>query len=132
LASRFHSFVVLAEMRTGSNFLEANLNALEGVSCLGEAFNPFFIGGEGKQEMLGIDMAAREANPGRFLRVMREQTPGLSGFRYFSDHDPRVFDLVMNDPACAKIILTRNQLESYIRSMVAGKYQTPENRPPAL
>jgi LPS sulfotransferase NodH len=111
--------VVLAEMRTGSNFLEANLNALDGVSCLGEAFNPFFIGGEGKQEMLGVDMAAREANPARFLRVMREQTPGLSGFRYFSDHDPRVFDLVMNDPACAKIILTRNQLESYISWKIA-------------
>ena len=30
--SRFDLFVVLADMRTGSNFLEANLNALDGVA----------------------------------------------------------------------------------------------------
>ena len=36
----FTSFVMFAGMRTGSNFLEANLNALPGVSCLGEVFNP--------------------------------------------------------------------------------------------
>jgi LPS sulfotransferase NodH len=40
----FQSFVVFAEMRTGSNFLEANLNQLEGVACHGEAFNPHFLG----------------------------------------------------------------------------------------
>ena len=44
MSGSFTSFVVLAEMRTGSNFLEANLNALEGVTCHGEAFNPHFIG----------------------------------------------------------------------------------------
>ena len=31
---------MFAEMRTGSNFLEANLNALAGVTCHGEVFNP--------------------------------------------------------------------------------------------
>ncbi len=111
--------MVLAEMRTGSNFLEANLNALEGVSCHGESFNPYLIGGEGKQEMFGIDMVGRDADPAGFLRAMRAQTKGLAGFRYFSDHDPRVFDLVMQDKACAKIILTRNQLESFISWKIA-------------
>lgn len=106
-------------MRTGSNFLEANLNALPGVVCHGEAFNPYLIGGEGKQEMFGIDMAGRNADPAGFLRAMRTQTEGLAGFRYFSDHDPRVFDLVMQDRACAKIILTRNQLESFISWKIA-------------
>lgn len=106
-------------MRTGSNFLESNLNALPGVTCHGEAFNPFFIGGEGKQELFGIDMARRNADPSGFLRAMRDQTDGLAGFRYFSDHDPRVFDLVMQDHACAKIILTRNQLESFISWKIA-------------
>ncbi|MEL7131520.1 MAG: nodulation protein NodH, partial [Pseudomonadota bacterium] len=42
--AKFDYFVVFAEMRTGSNFLEANLNALDGLSCYGEAFNPGFIG----------------------------------------------------------------------------------------
>lgn len=41
---RFDSFVMFAEMRTGSNFLEANLNAMPGVTCHGEMFNPHFIG----------------------------------------------------------------------------------------
>ncbi len=106
-------------MRTGSNFLEANLNTIDGVTSHGEAFNPYLIGGEGKQEMFGIDMAGRDADPAGFLRTMRAQTKGLAGFRYFSDHDPRVFDLVMADRACAKIILTRNQLESFISWKIA-------------
>ncbi|MDP2050446.1 MAG: nodulation protein NodH [Cypionkella sp.] len=119
LITAFTSFVIFAEMRTGSNFLEANLNTIDGVSCHGEAFNPFFIGGEGKQEMFGIDIAGRSADPAGFLRAMRAQTKGLAGFRYFSDHDPRVFDLVIADRACAKIILTRNQLESFISWKIA-------------
>lgn len=119
MAPRFTSFVIFAEMRTGSNFLEANLNAIPGIRCHGEAFNPWFIGGEGRQDYLGVDIAARGTDPARLLRAMREQTRGLSGFRYFHDHDPRVFDLVMKDAACAKIILTRNHLESYISWKIA-------------
>ncbi len=116
---KFASFVILAEMRTGSNFLESNLNAIPGVTCHGEAFNPYFLGGEGKDELLGVTLAQRSADPARLIAAMRERTPGLSGFRYFHDHDPRVFDLVMNDPACAKIVLTRNALESYISWKIA-------------
>jgi hypothetical protein len=33
---------VFAEMRTGSNFLETNINAFDGLTCLGEASN-FYI-----------------------------------------------------------------------------------------
>ena len=79
--SPFKSFVVFAEMRTGSNFLEANLNAIPGIKCHGEAFNPFFIGGEGKQEYLGVDIAARNADPTALLTAMRAQTKGIAGFR---------------------------------------------------
>ena len=106
-------------MRTGSNFLEANLNRLSGVKCHGEAFNPYFIGGEKRQEAFGIAIAGRDADPQAFLRAMRLQTDGLAGFRYFHDHDPRVADLVLDDPTCAKIILTRNPLESYISWKIA-------------
>lgn len=118
-ASRFTSFVIFAEMRTGSNFLEANLNAIPGLKCHGEAFNPFFIGGEGSQEYLGVDMALRGADPSLLLQAMRTQTKGLSGFRFFHDHDPRVLEIVLQDPACAKIVLTRNHLESYISWKIA-------------
>ena len=117
--ARFHSFVIFAEMRTGSNFLESNLNAIPGVTCHGEAFNPFFMGGENKTELLGVGILQRNADPASFLKAMRQQTEGLSGFRYFHDHDPRVFDLVVDDPGVAKIILTRNQVESYISWKIA-------------
>ena len=116
---RFHSFVVFAEMRTGSNFLESNINAIPGLTCHGELYNPYFMGGENKTELLGMTLNDRNADPARMLRVMREQTDGLPGFRYFHNHDPRVFDLVVDDPGVAKVILTRNQLESYISWKIA-------------
>lgn len=115
----FDSFVMFAEMRTGSNFLEANLNAIPGIICHGEVFNPVFIGKKDQTEFLGITLAEREADPARLLRRMRERTPGLSGFRYFHDHDPRIFDLVLDDPRCAKIVLTRNPVESYVSLKIA-------------
>lgn len=115
----FQSFVILAEMRTGSNFLEANLNAIPGVVCHGEAFNPHFIGQKGKDQLFGMGLKDRAGDPARLLRLMRDRTDGLAGFRYFHDHDPRVFDLVMDDPTCAKVVLTRNVLDSYISLKIA-------------
>lgn len=110
---------MFAEMRTGSNFLEANLNALSGVTCHGEVFNPFFIGKKDQTDLFDITLTQREADPLPLLRRLRERTEGLSGFRYFHDHDPRVFDAVMDDPRCAKIILTRNPVESYVSWKIA-------------
>ncbi len=118
MARRFDSFVMLAGMRTGSNFLEANLNALPGVACHGEVFNPHFMGHERRTEQFGISMAARNADPLAVLTAMR-RGPELSGFRFFHDHDPRVLTAVLADPACAKIILTRNALESYVSLKIA-------------
>lgn len=117
--SRFDSFVMLAGMRTGSNFLEANLNALPGVRCLGELFNPHFIGARGALSLLGWDLRRREADPMGFLAHVRAETPGLSGFRYFHDHDPRVLDPLLQDRRCAKIVLGRNPLESYVSLQIA-------------
>lgn len=119
MPGRFDSFVMLAAMRTGSNFLEANLNALAGVTCHGEAFNPHFAGKLNQTELCGVTLAERDADPQRLLAAMRAVTPGLPGFRYFHDHDPRVFDPVMQDARCAKIVLTRNPLESYVSWKIA-------------
>jgi LPS sulfotransferase NodH len=115
---QFTSFVVFAEMRTGSNFLEANLNALSGVSCLGEAFNPHFIGYPNKDSCLGLGQAERDRDPGLLLERVRA-APGMNGFRFFHDHDARALELVLADRACAKIILTRNPAESYVSWKIA-------------
>jgi LPS sulfotransferase NodH len=119
VAQKFDSFVMFAAMRTGSNFLEANLNAMQGVTCHGEVFNPTFIGKSNQVEFMGLSLADRAADPMAFIRTMRAGTQGLSGFRYFHDHDPRVFDAVLEDPLCAKIVLTRNPIESYVSLKIA-------------
>ena len=110
---------MFAEMRTGSNFLEANLNAMAGVTCHGEVFNPHFIGKKDQTSLFGFSLTDREADPLALVRAMRAHTSGLSGFRYFHDHDPRVLRPVLEDPACAKIILTRNPIESYVSWKIA-------------
>jgi len=119
MGDRFDYFVVFAEMRTGSNFLETNLNAFEGFTCHGEAFNPHFIGYPNATHILGVTQADREANPAALIATIRDKTEGMGGFRFFHDHDPRVLDICLDDPRCAKIILTRNPAESYVSFKIA-------------
>lgn len=116
---RFTSFVVFAEMRTGSNLLEANLNALPGVHSHGEVFNRYILGKKDRTELFGITMEERDRDPRPLLRKLRENTEGLPGFRFFHDHDLRILDDVLPDAACAKIILTRNPLESFVSWKIA-------------
>ncbi|MCG3268496.1 nodulation protein NodH [Yoonia sp. I 8.24] len=111
--TKFDYFIILAEMRTGSNFLEANLNALEGVTCHGEAFNPAFIGYPKTDGLLGMSRDDRDSDPSALItKIVADD--GLVGFRFFHNHDPRVLTICMDDPRCAKIILTRNPLDSYV------------------
>jgi len=119
MSDPFDYFVVLAEMRTGSNFLEANLNAFERLVCHGEAFNPHFVGYPNKTDIFGITQAMRDADPSRMIGAIRSKTDGLGGFRFFRDHDERALDILLADPRCAKIILTRNPLDSYISWKIA-------------
>jgi LPS sulfotransferase NodH len=119
MSGPFDYFVVLAEMRTGSNFLETNLNAIDGVVCHGEAFNPHFIGYPKRTDILKVTCAQRDRDPSRLIEAIRSLPDGLGGFRFFHDHDPRALDLFMDDPRCAKIILTRNPLDSYLSWKIA-------------
>ena len=115
----FRSFVIFAEMRTGSNLLEATLNAVKGVTCFGEAFNPYMMGWPDKDEMMGVTREAREADPLPLLAKLTDRPGHLPGFRYFHDHDPRVLEPIIQDRRCAKIILTRNPLDSYVSTRLA-------------
>jgi LPS sulfotransferase NodH len=115
----FDTFVVLAEMRTGSNFLETNLNALNGVTCYGEAFNPHFIGYPNRTDILGITQTVRDKDPSLLVNTIKDETKGIGGFRFFHDHDARVLEPCLTNPRCAKIILTRNPAESYVSWKIA-------------
>src|SRR6056297_142207 len=119
MTGTFDYFVVFAEMRTGSNFLESNLNAFDGIECHGEAFNPHFIGYPNKTDLLGITQAERDEVPERVIGAIKGQSRGIGGFRFFHDHDPRVLGPVLDDPRCAKIILTRNPVDSYVSWKIA-------------
>ncbi|MEM1236572.1 MAG: sulfotransferase family 2 domain-containing protein [Pseudomonadota bacterium] len=119
MTQRFDYFVLFAEMRTGSNFLEANLNLYPDVSCMGEVFNPVFIGYPNTDEVLGFDQVARDANPLGLVEAIRKQN-GVAGFRFFHDHHPGILDEVLSDPRCAKIILTRNPVDSYVSRKIAA------------
>ena len=119
MAAQFDHFIILAGMRTGSNFLEANINQFPGLACHGEAFNPSFLCYPDGKARFGFTLEKREADPLGFIRAMREGTRGLAGFRFFHDHDPRVLRHCLADRRCAKIVLSRNPLESYISRKIA-------------
>ena len=77
---RFDYFVVLAGMRTGSNLLEEQLNAMPGIKSFGELFNPHFFGKPKQSSQFGFSLLAREADPIRVVDALRTQSPGLPGF----------------------------------------------------
>lgn len=115
----FDSFVIFAEMRTGSNFLEETLSAVPGLICYGEAFNPHFVGGKDNRVLLGVTQAERDRDPERLLDAMARAGAGMPGFRFFHDHDPRVLARVLEDRRCAKIVLLRNPADSYVSHKIA-------------
>lgn len=119
MASKFDYFVLFAEMRTGSNFLENNLNELAEVECFGEVFNPRFLGAPDRETLFGFNRAGRDKDPEGLLNAIRDEATGLGGFRFFHDHHPAVIDPVLDDERCAKVILTRNPVESYVSWRIA-------------
>ena len=119
MSKPFDYFVLFAEMRTGSNFLEVNLNGIDGLTCYGEAFNPVFIGYPNHADILGVTREAREEDPFHLLTTIKQYSEGLGGFRFFHDHDQRILDQVLEDPRCAKIVLTRNPVDSYVSWKIA-------------
>lgn len=113
----FRSFVIFAGMRTGSNLLEATLNAHD-IACFGEAYNPYFIGWPDQDTLYDMTLADRDADPAALWQHMVNARK-VKGFRYFHDHDPRMFQPLMDDPSCAKIVLTRNPLDSWVSTQLA-------------
>ncbi|MFY0693136.1 MAG: nodulation protein NodH [Paracoccaceae bacterium] len=127
----FKYFVMLADMRTGSNFLEASLNEFGDLHCYGELFNPNFVGQHNKDALFGVNLVQREAEPLELITRIQNRTEGIPGFRFFNDHDERVLNYCLNDDNCAKIVLSRNPLESYVSWKIAvqtGQWKLADTR----
>lgn len=114
------SFVLVGMMRSGSNFLERNMNLLADIRCHGELFNPTFVGfstafPRGLEGYSREDTVLRNADPLGFLQKIAQGCDRTHfGFRIFLDHCPAALSAVLYDPAVRKIVLTRNLLEAYI------------------
>jgi len=118
----FTSFAMFGSMRSGSNLLEKFLNQYSGLKCHGELFHRFFIGQQGCQSYLGIDREKRDEDPQLLLDAVRAANRDkITGFRLFQTHNPWVIDTTLKDPYCAKIVLTRDPLESFISLQIALK-----------
>ena len=124
-------------MRTGSILLESKLNIFVDLHSVGEAFNPNFIGSPKIQEIIGVSLLDRAQNPAMLLDKIRQPSEILHGFRYSHYYDPRILLPCLLDPRCAKVILTRNSVESYISwknsapdwAVEVTKYHAPERSP---
>ena len=116
----FDLCVIFAEMRTGSNHLEAMLDGVLGLRGFGEVYNPAFVGRPNQEALFGFDLARREAAPEDLLAAIRNgAAPDLPLLRFFHDHDPRMLGPMLDDRRVAKVILRRNPLDSYLSRKIA-------------
>lgn len=119
MSQKFQYFVVLAAMRTGSNLLQSKLNAYKRIQCYGELFNPAFVNTPKSDSHLGITKSERDLAPLGLIDRLKESSLQLPGFRLFAGHNELVWDHVIQDHSCAKIVLTRNPLDSWVSLQIA-------------
>lgn len=115
----FRYFAIFGAMRTGSNLLERSLDSYEGLTGLGELYNSVFVGKPNGEPLLGVTVAERNRDPVAFLNRVIDETPGIPGFRIFQGHDARMIDHIARDPSCAKIILRRSAIDSFVSLNIA-------------
>ncbi len=122
MSGRYKYFAIFGAMRSGSNLLEQSLNQYSSITCHGELFNPSFIGYPKSTDFLGLDFEEREKSPESLIKAMiKDAGNGIAGFRVFHDHDQRTAQMALQDPKCAKIILQRDVLQSFISLEIARK-----------
>lgn len=113
-------FAIFGSMRTGSNLLERTLGLLPDVVAEGELFNPSFIGRPKIKTRDGWTCSMREGDPVGFLETIRAANAGkLTGLRIFDGHDRRAMAHMLADPGCARIVLTRDPIESWVSLAIA-------------
>jgi hypothetical protein len=124
-------------MRSGSNFIERQLNLLKDIRCHGELFNPAFTGfchefGKSYQGFAREDIKSRNADELNFIRKIDKACDrDIMGFRLFLDHSPAITARVLYDPTIQKVVLSRNLLEAFVSLQLArdsGVWLTTEVR----
>lgn len=119
---RHRYFAIFGMMRTGSNLLERSINQYPDLTCHGELFNPHFIGKAKAETYLGMSITQRDSNPNQLVEnAVEDDDQVIPGFRIFPDHDQRIQDRACVDPSCAKIILRRDPLDSFLSLLIAKK-----------
>jgi hypothetical protein len=114
------AFLLIGMMRSGSNFLERQLNLLPDLRCHGELFNQAFIGfsHEASGRPAGFtrdNPSARNADEDAFIaKVDQACDRPIVGLRLFLDHSPAMTARLLYDRNVAKVVLSRNLLEAYI------------------
>jgi len=114
------AFLLVGMMRSGSNFLERQLNLLPDLRCHGELFNTAFIGFS--HETAGRPAGFTRDNPGArnadedafIAKVDQACDRPIVGLRLFLDHSPQMTARLLYDRNVAKVVLSRNLLEAYI------------------
>ncbi len=118
----FRSFAIFGAMRSGSNLLERYINQFDGLKCHGELYNPAFVGWSGKNSYLAVKKPERDKDPKALMdAILASDAKNIPGFRIFRDHNSNAIDLFLNDPSCAKIILTRKPVDSFVSLKIARK-----------
>ncbi|MEX0971297.1 MAG: sulfotransferase family 2 domain-containing protein [Paracoccaceae bacterium] len=116
----FDSFVIFSVMRSGSNLLERYLAQYDGLASFGELFNPVFIGRRGQNMLFDVSCDTARRDPAALLAAIAHARPEtVNGLRYFPEHVPAALQVLLDDPRCAKVILTRDPLESYVSLGIA-------------
>ncbi|HEX5687236.1 MAG TPA: hypothetical protein VFY73_24740 [Ideonella sp.] len=114
------AFLLVGMMRSGSNFLERQLNLLPDLRCHGELFNQAFIGfshhNQGKLASYTRDNPEqRNADEEAFIgQVDQACDRPIIGLRLFLDHSNLMTARLLYDPNVKKVVLSRNLLEAYI------------------
>ncbi|TKB45173.1 hypothetical protein [Thalassotalea mangrovi] len=125
-------FVIFGAMRSGSNLLQEKLNYFDDLICLGELYNPSFVGvdrphinkfsyaGYGRNDP--ESRKSRQKDPFLLLQQVQDQAQKegkIPGFRLFDGHNKDVRRVLLNNPRVRKILLQRDLVDSFVSLALA-------------
>lgn len=126
MASDRQHFVILSLPRTGSTYLVDYLDAVPGVKCLSEVFNPDIVLLRHHQpsDATLSDKDVRDADPLAFLQRLEQDVGPCDAFgvKLFPAHGLKLLHYFCSSAHWKKIFLWRdNMLEQYISFLLASE-----------